>query len=231
MQQPMAQFLANFGLYNLNIKCREAVHIFHWLWNGRNFCMNFSQFEHFFNEMDTYSSNGYQLVLLQLCSISTVMLEGLNLNMIWKSSKNTNMLFFENKILKLMIAIWKLPTAKVYHGLNNALGICVHKKHYQVLPTQMVPISALAHGLNVGIPGNLETPALMAPQPRQTRLLFLLADICFSFQKVAEESVSTKPLCDGSPPAPPAPPAAEEAFLASPTFRASKQTNIFWKLV
>ena len=46
-----------------------------------------------------------------------------------------------------MIATWKLPTSKVYHGLNNALGICVHKKHYQVLPTQMVPISALAHGL------------------------------------------------------------------------------------
>ena len=46
-----------------------------------------------------------------------------------------------------MIATWKLPTSKVYHGLNNALGLCVHKKHYQVLPTQMVPISALAHGL------------------------------------------------------------------------------------
>ena len=46
-----------------------------------------------------------------------------------------------------MIATWKLPTSKVYHGLNNALGICVQKKHYQVLPTQMVPISALAHGL------------------------------------------------------------------------------------
>ena len=71
----------------------EAVHIFHWLWNGRNFCMNFTQFEHFFNEMDTYSSNGYQLVLLQLYSISTVMPEGLNLNIIWKSSKSTNMLF------------------------------------------------------------------------------------------------------------------------------------------
>ena len=63
--------------------------------------MNFSQFEHIFNEMDTYSSNGYQLALLQLYLISTVMLEGLYLNMIWKSSKNTNMLFFENKILKI----------------------------------------------------------------------------------------------------------------------------------
>ena len=46
-----------------------------------------------------------------------------------------------------MIATWKLPSSKVYYGLNNALGICVHEKHYQVLPTQMVPISALAHGL------------------------------------------------------------------------------------
>ena len=44
--------------------------------------MNFSQFENFFNEMDTYSSNGYQMVLLQLYLISTVMLEGLNLNII-----------------------------------------------------------------------------------------------------------------------------------------------------
>ena len=58
------------------------------------------------------------------------------------------MLFFEMKYWKLMIATWKLPTSKVYHGLNNALGMCVHKKHYQVLPTQMVPISALAHGLS-----------------------------------------------------------------------------------
>ena len=53
MQQPMVQFLANFGIYNLNIKCREAVHIFHWLRNGNNFCMNLSQFEHFFQ------GNGY----------------------------------------------------------------------------------------------------------------------------------------------------------------------------
>ena len=50
-----------------------------------------------------------------------------------------------------MIATWKLPSSKVYHGLNNALGIYVHEKHYQVLPTQMVPISALANGLNVQV--------------------------------------------------------------------------------
>ena len=30
-----------------------------------------------------------------------------------------------------MIATWKLPTSKVYHGLSNALGIYVHKKHNQ----------------------------------------------------------------------------------------------------
>ena len=39
-----------------------------------------------------------------------------------------------------MITTWKLPSSKVYHGLNNALGIRVHEKHYQVLSTQMVPI-------------------------------------------------------------------------------------------
>ena len=147
MQQPMVPFLANFGLYNFNIECREAVHIFHWLWNGRNFCTNLSQFEHFFKEMDTYSSNGYQLVLQQLYLIITVMLDGLNLNIIWKSSKIQICYFSKIKYWKLMIATWKLPTSKVYHGLNNALGICLHKTHYQVLPTQMVPISALAHGL------------------------------------------------------------------------------------
>ena len=46
-----------------------------------------------------------------------------------------------------MITTWKLPSSKVYHDLNNALGICVHEKHYKVLPTQMVPISALVRGL------------------------------------------------------------------------------------
>ena len=34
----------------------------------------------------------------------------------------------------------KAADSEVYHGLNNALGICLHEKHYQVLPTQMVPI-------------------------------------------------------------------------------------------
>ena len=65
MQQAMVQFLTNFGLYNLNIKYREAVHIFHLLWNARNFCMNLSQI--YIKEIDTYSLNEYQLVLLQLC--------------------------------------------------------------------------------------------------------------------------------------------------------------------
>ena len=44
--------------------------------------MNLSQFEPFFNEMDTYSLNGYQMVLLQLYLINTVMLQGFNLNII-----------------------------------------------------------------------------------------------------------------------------------------------------
>ena len=51
--------------------------------------------------MDTYSLNGYQLVLLQLYSTNTVMLEGFNLNTIWNSLKNTNMLFFRNKIINI----------------------------------------------------------------------------------------------------------------------------------
>ena len=51
--------------------------------------------------MDTYSSNVYQVVLLQLYLINTVMLEGLNLNIIWKSSINTNMLIFENKMMEI----------------------------------------------------------------------------------------------------------------------------------
>ena len=49
-------------------------------------------------------------------------------------------IFRKVKQSKSVITTWKLPSSKVYHGLNNALGICVHEKHYQVLPTQMVPI-------------------------------------------------------------------------------------------
>ena len=37
-------------------------------------------------------------MLLQLYLINTGMLKGFNLNIIWKSLKNTNMLFFGNKI-------------------------------------------------------------------------------------------------------------------------------------
>ena len=64
-------------------------------------CMNLSQFELFFKEMDKYSLNGYQLVLPQLYSINTVKLESFNLNMIWNSLKNTNMLFFGNEIINI----------------------------------------------------------------------------------------------------------------------------------
>ena len=55
----------------------------------------------FFKEMNTYSLNGYQLVLLQLYLINTIMLEDFNLNIIWKSLKNTNMLFFGNKMINI----------------------------------------------------------------------------------------------------------------------------------
>ena len=51
--------------------------------------------------MDKYSLNGYQLVLPQLYSINTVKLESFNLNMIWNSLKNTNMLFFGNEIINI----------------------------------------------------------------------------------------------------------------------------------
>ena len=63
--------------------------------------MNLSQFEPFFKEMDTHNLNGYQMVLLQLYLINTIMLEGFNLNIIWKSLKNTDMLFFRNKIISI----------------------------------------------------------------------------------------------------------------------------------
>ena len=56
------------------------------------------------------------------------------------TEKYKYVIFQKVKQSKLLITTWKLPSSKVYHGLNNALGIWVHEKHYQVLPTQMVPI-------------------------------------------------------------------------------------------
>ena len=141
MQQSMVQFLANFGLVNRNIKCRVGVHIFHRLWSGRKFCMNLSRFELFVKDMDSYSLIGYQMVLLQLYLINKFEC-GLQI-----IEKYKYVILRKVKLSKLVITTWKLPYSKVYHGLNNALGIWVHEKHYQVLPTQMVPISALAHGL------------------------------------------------------------------------------------
>ena len=137
----MLQFLTTFGDHNINIECTETVHIFHWLWNGRTFCLNLWQFELFFQETDTSSQNWYHPVLLQLHFINTAILECFILDINWKSLKSINMLFFDKvKQSKLVITTRKLPSSKVYHALNNALGICVHEKHYQVLPTQMVPI-------------------------------------------------------------------------------------------
>ena len=51
--------------------------------------------------MDTYSLNGHQLVLLEMFFINAVTLEGFNLNIMWKPLKNTSLLFFENKIIKI----------------------------------------------------------------------------------------------------------------------------------
>ena len=94
--------------------------IFAWIYHNLSF---------FSKEMGTYSLNGYQLVLLQMYSINTVMLEDFNLNMIWNWLKNTNMLFFRNKIINIDDNHMKAAEFKVYHGLNNALGICVHEKY------------------------------------------------------------------------------------------------------
>ena len=44
--------------------------------------MNLSRFELFYKDMDAYNLIGYQLVLLQLYLISTVMLQGFNFNVI-----------------------------------------------------------------------------------------------------------------------------------------------------
>ena len=136
----MLQFLTKFGLHNINIECTESVHIFHWLWNGRAFRLNLWQFELFFQETDTSRQNWYHHVLLQLHFINTTILESFILDINWKSLKKKYVIFRKVKQSKLEITTWKLPSSKVYHGLNNALGICVHEKHYKVLPTQMVPI-------------------------------------------------------------------------------------------
>ena len=89
--------------------------------------------------MDTSSQNWYPLVLLQIHFINTTMLERFILYIKWKSLTN-RIFFFKVKWFKLVITRWKLLNSKVYHGLNNTLGIWVHEKYYQVLPTQMVPI-------------------------------------------------------------------------------------------
>ena len=77
-------------LFIFSIGC-EMEGIFAWIYHNLSF----------FKEMDKYNLNGYQLVLLQLYSIKTVMLEGFHLNMIWNSLKNTNMLFFGNEIINI----------------------------------------------------------------------------------------------------------------------------------
>ena len=122
--------------FPLVVKWNEFLHWFITIWA-------------FFKEMDKYSLNRHEIVLLQLYSIHTVMLEGFRLNIIWNSLKHTRMLFFGNKIINIGDNHMKAAEFKGLSWLKNALGMCVHEKHYQVLPTQMVPISALAHGLNM----------------------------------------------------------------------------------
>ena len=85
--------------------------------------MNLSQFERFFKEMDTYSLNEYQLVLLQLCLTKTVILEGFNFNITWKSLNNRNMLFFKNKIIK--IGDKHMKAAKFRLSACPSIRLCV----------------------------------------------------------------------------------------------------------
>ena len=128
MQQPMVQFLANFGLYTLIIKCREAVTYLPLVGKWKEFLYEFFTIWDFFKEMDTYSLNGHQRVLQQLYLISTVMLKGFNLNIIWKSLKNTNILFFQNKIIKNGENHMKAAKFKGLSWLKHCTGhICIWK--------------------------------------------------------------------------------------------------------
>ena len=134
----MLLFLTKFGFHNINIECTEGVHIFHWLWNGRTFCLNLWQFE-------LFSNQGIHLAkidILWYCYkyISSIQPYWDALFWIYIENHWKYKYVIYVKQSKWVITTWKLPSSKVYHGLNNALGICVHEKHYKVLPTQMVPI-------------------------------------------------------------------------------------------
>ena len=135
------QFLTKLGLPNLNIECIEGVHIFYWLWNGRKFCLNLSQFDLFSKKridvaiMDSlwYCYNYISLIQRYWKYLFWIWIENYRKLEICKRYRKV-------KQSKLVITTWKLPISKVYCGLNNALGICAHEKHYKVSPTQMVPI-------------------------------------------------------------------------------------------
>ena len=65
--------------------------------------------------MYTYILNGYQIVLLLLYFTNRVMLEGFDFIIMWKPLTNTNLLFFENKIMK--IGNYHMKAAK-FNGLS-----------------------------------------------------------------------------------------------------------------
>ena len=95
------------------------------------------------------------------------------------TEKYKYVIFRKVKQSKLVITTWKLPSSKVYHGLNNALGICVHGKHYQVLPTQMVPICenlALGPWTNVCVT-HLNELSFSAKRPASIVLTCIRPDI------------------------------------------------------
>ena len=140
MQQTILQFLTKFGLYNIYIECTEGVHMFHWLWNGRTFYLNLSQFE-LFSKKWIYLA---KIDILWYCYNYISSIQSYWKALFWMLIENPWKVeiyyFFQSKIIKMMITTWKLSSSKVCHGFDNALGICVHENHCQVLPTQMVPI-------------------------------------------------------------------------------------------
>ena len=136
----MPQLLTKFGLHNINFECTESVHIIHWLWNGRTFCLNLWQFKLFSKKrihLARMISSGIATTTFHQYNHTGMLYFGYELKI---TEKYKYVIFRKVKQSKLVITTWKLPSSNVYHGLNNALGICVHEKHYQVLPTQMVPI-------------------------------------------------------------------------------------------
>ena len=100
------------------------------------------------HKMILFLRNGYiepQYISIDIISIIShqynhAMRFNLNINRKSCNEKYEYIIFRMWRKPQLVITTWKLPSSKDYHSLNDALGIWV-------LPTQIVPISGLAHGL------------------------------------------------------------------------------------